>query len=43
MTSQTAKYVEQIGINLSFSDNFRVEDIPDDAVIHLLDNIENKL
>ena len=38
-----AKHVECSYIYFGFSDNFTVEDIPDDTIINLLDNVENRL
>ena len=37
------KHVECSDICFNFSDNLKVEDIPDDVIINLLDNIENRL
>ena len=43
MMASIAKHVEYSEINLKLSYNFRLENIPDDVVIDLLDNIENRL
>lgn len=43
IAGNVAKRVEEIFVKLMFSNNFRIEDIPDRDVIDLLDNIENRL
>ena len=43
IAANIVRHVEEIEINLNFPDNFKVEDIPDDVIINLLDNIENRL
>lgn len=43
IAGKIAKHTEYIGINLSFSDNCKVENIPDHVFIDLLDNIENRI
>ena len=43
MKVSIAKHVEFSDIYFDFSDNIKIEDIPDDIVISLLDNIENRL
>ena len=37
------KHVECSYIYFDFSDDFKVEDIPDDIIINLLDNVGNRL
>ncbi len=43
IAAKVTKHVEEIGIKLNFSDNFKLEDIPDDIIISLLDNVEYRL
>ena len=43
IAANVARHVEEIVIDLKFSNNFKVEDIPDDVIINMLDNIENRL
>ena len=43
MKASVVKHIEYRYIYFNFSDDFKVEDIPDDVVIKLLDNIENKI
>ena len=43
MKANIVKHVEYSEIFLKFSDQFKLEDIPDDIVINMLDNIENRL
>ena len=43
IAGNVAKRVEKIFVKLMFSNNFRIENIPDRDVINLLDNIENRL
>ena len=39
IAAKVAKHVENIFIRVKFSDNFRVEDVPDDVIINILDNL----
>ena len=43
MKAKIVKHVECSEIRFKLSDKFKVEDMPDDIIINLLDNIENKL
>lgn len=43
MKASIVKYVEYSLIYFDFSDDFKIEDISDDAVASMLDNIENRL
>ena len=43
MKASIARHVEWSYIYFEFSDYFKVEDIPDDVIINMLDNIENRL
>ena len=43
MKAKIVKHIEHREIYFNFSDNFKLEDIPDDSIINLLDNIENRL
>ena len=43
MKAKIVKHVEYSEIRFKFSNNFNIEDMPDDVIINLLDNIENKL
>ena len=43
IAANVARHVEEIVIRVQFSDNFKVEDIPDGVIINLLDNIENRI
>ena len=43
MKASIVKHIEYNEIYFNFSDGFRVEDIPDDVIINLLDNVENRL
>ena len=43
IAAKIAKHVENIFIIVQFSNNFKVEDIPDDVIINMLDNVENRL
>ncbi len=43
MKASITKHVECSEIYFNFSDNFKVEDIPDDDIINMLGNIENRL
>lgn len=38
-----SKHIEHSYSSFRFSDNFKVEHMPDDVIINLLDNIENRL
>ena len=37
------KHIEHSWIALQFSESFKLDDIPDDAIVHLFDNIESRL
>ena len=43
LAAKIAKHVEKIVLYLNFSDDFKLEDVPDDVVINLLDNIDSRL
>ena len=43
IAANVARHVEEIVLYLNFLDNFKLEDIPDDVVINLLDNVEYRL
>ena len=43
IAAKVAKHVEEIRIDLEFSNNFKIEDMPDNDIINMLDNIENRL
>ena len=38
-----SKHVESSFICFQFLDDFKLEDIPDDVIINMLDNVENRL
>ena len=41
IAANVVRHVEDSKISFIFSDNFKVEDIPDDVIINMLDNIDN--
>lgn len=43
MKARIAKHVEYSTIDFDFSNDFKVENISDDAIVSMLDNIENRL
>lgn len=43
MKASMAKYVEYSEITINFSDDFNLKDIPDDIVINMLNNVENRI
>ena len=43
MKASIVKHVESSEINLHFTYNFNIEDVPDDVIINMLYKIENKL
>ena len=43
MKASIVKHVECSYIYFDFSDDFKLEDMPDDVIINMLDNIENRL
>mgnify|MGYP007106001309 CR=1 FL=1 len=43
MNASIVKHVEQSEIYFEFSNNFILEDIPDEIIMNLRDNIENNL
>lgn len=43
MKTAIVKHVECGNVVFCFSDSFKIADIPDDAIINMLDNIENKV
>ena len=43
MKASIVKHVESSYIYFDFSDDFKLEDMPDDVIISMLDNIENRL
>ena len=43
IAAKVAKRVEETKIDLWFLNTFILENMPDDAIINLLDNIENRL
>ena len=43
MNASIVKHVEQSEIIFNFSNNFILEDIPDEIIMNLRDNIENNL
>ena len=43
MKASIVKHLEYCEINFMFSDDFKIEDIPDNIIINMLDNIENRL
>ena len=43
MKASIMKHVEYSMIRLKFSETFKLKDVPDDAIVKLLDNIESRL
>ena len=43
MKAKIVKHVEYSEIYFQFSNNFNIEDVPDNVIINLLDNIENRI
>lgn len=43
MRISMAKCVEYSEITINFSDDFRLEDIPDDTIINMLNYVENRI
>lgn len=43
MKTAIVKHVECGNVVFCFSDTFKIDDIPDNAIINMLDNIENKV
>ena len=41
--SAICKYLEYKEIEMNFNDNFILEDIPDDILVHLFDNICDRI
>ena len=41
--SAICKYLDYKYINMNFNDNFKLEDIPNDILIHMFDNISNRI
>ena len=41
--SAISKYLDCKKIYLEFNENFTLEDIPDDILVHLFDNIDNRI
>ena len=41
--SAICKYLDYKKIDIYFNDNFTLEDIPDDILVHLFDNIDNRI
>ena len=43
LKANIVKHIDHSEIYFEFSHNFKLEDVPDDAIINILDNIENRL
>ena len=43
MKASIVKHVEYSHIYFDLSNSFKLEDIPDDVIINMLDNLENRL
>ena len=41
--SAICKYLEYKEIEMNFNDNFTLEDIPNDILVHLFDNIRDRI
>ena len=41
--SAICKYLDYKKINIEFSDNYTLDNIPDEILVHLFDNIDNRI
>ena len=41
--SAISKYLDCKKIYMAFNKNFKLEDIPDDILVHLFDNIDDRI